>query len=239
MMNVTRILTAATLGILASTVLSGTLCADEMQANAKGCAIRYEQLIWSSRASGLISDYDRMLEQDRGRQLIETYGLNELMISMIASGTIDSGLVVSLETGLDSDEPILVEAAIRSLAYCDEVYGFTPVSALKAGATALLPAVREDLDCAADYRTLVSVLPSLVSLAVQRSAGAIQAYKADPPPAVSGPTPVTDSEIIAEVAARSRPRAQRIAGGGEDLSALVSDVHACDAIYGHAPIQVQ
>lgn len=239
MKNVTRRLTAAVLGTLALTLLSGAARADERQVNAEGCAIRYEQLIWSSRASGIISEFDLMLEQDRGRQLIETYSLNELMIGMNAIGTIDSGLVMSLQMGLDSDEPILVDAAIQSLAYCDEVYGFTPVSALKVDATALPPAARQDLDCAADYRTLVSVQPALVSLAGQRSAGAIQAYKADPPPAVSGPTPVTDSEIVAEVAARSRPRIQRVADGGEDLAALVADVHACDAKYGHAPINLQ
>jgi hypothetical protein len=238
MKTMTRILTAAVFGTLALTVLSGAVRADERQFNAEGCAIRYEQLIWSLRASETISDYDRMLEQDRGRQLIETYGLNELMINMSATGTIDSGLVVSLEMGLDSDEPILVEAAIRSLAYCDEVYGFTPVFAMKTS-PAMSTAARQDLDCAAHYRTLVSVQPAMVSLAVERSARAIQAYKASPPPAVSGPTPVTDSEIIAEVAARSRPRAQRITGGQEKLSALVVDVHACDSQYGHALINLQ
>jgi len=238
MKNVMRILTAAALGTLALAVLPGAARADERQFNAEDCAIRYEQLIWSLRASEIISDYDRMLEQDRGRQLIETYSLNELMISMNATGTIDSGLVGSLEMGLDSDEPILVELAMRSLAYCDEVFGFTPVFALKTD-PAISTAARQDLDCAADYRTLVSVQPAMVSLAIERSAGAIHAYKASPPPAVSGPTPVTDSEIIAEVAARSRPRAQRIAGGQENLSALVADVHACDSQYGHALIDLR
>ncbi len=97
----------------------------------------------------------------------------------------------------------------------------------------------EDLDCAAAYQTLVSVRPSLAPLASPRADGAIRAYRANPPPATSGPTPVTDGEILAEVEARTGPRVQRIASRQENLPALVADVHTCDAQYGHEPIRLQ
>lgn len=132
---------------------------------------------------------------------------------------------------------LIVAAGALALSGCLPATGGGPV--LNSGPVAPSATPMEDLDCAANYRTLISVRPTLAAIANPRLDGAVQAYKADPPPATAGPTPVTDGEILAEVEARSGPRVQRIASGQENLSALVADVHACDAQYGHEPIRPQ
>lgn len=131
---------------------------------------------------------------------------------------------------------LIVAACASAFSGCMPATGEGPT--MNSSPVAQSPIQMADLDCAAHYQTLISVRPSVATLATQRADGAIRAYKADPPAATSAPTPVTDGEILAEVEASSGPRVQRIAGKQENLSGLMADVHACDTQYGHQPTKL-
>lgn len=105
---------------------------------------------------------------------------------------------------------------------------------LAQGTPATVAAERvDDLDCAAAYLAAATRTPANADDAAARMDRAIQSYRDNPPPATSGPTPVTDGEIEAEIRARSDGM---LRGAVPSLSAAI---RACDAQYGLPPLSMR
>lgn len=113
----------------------------------------------------------------------------------------------------------------RSLSRCDEAHGFTPVFSFGVSPTPQMT----HLQCATSYFTLALLAPNVrevLRARIQRAAAA------------DAEREVSDEDIRAKLGPNAQQRGQGIQSGLERPQPLVSEVHACDAQYGHEPVRL-